>query len=235
MNKIKVGKFLSTKGYGSRKHIKQMIKNELILEGDTIVKDFNSMVNPQDVNIEGEGVEFYDKINIVINKPKGYVCSRVGEDSIFKLLPKIWLNRKPKVNTVGRLDKDTSGILVITDDGHFLHKIISPKHKISKVYKVMLEKKTDIKDKQILESGGLIIDGEHKPCKPVLFNQIDPFNVILTMYEGKYHQIKKMFTACNNKVIELSRIQLGCLPLKSLKVGKWKELTEDDIKLIFKG
>jgi len=234
MNKIKVGKFLSSKGYGSRKEIKQAIKNKLIKEDDALVKDFNCLVNPKKVFVRGQEVMFYDKINIVINKPKGYVCARAGDDSIFKLLPDIWLNRKPKVNTVGRLDKDTSGMLIITDDGLFLHKIISPKHKISKVYKVKLEKKIGAKEKQIFESGGLIIEDEDKPCKPVLFNQIDSFNVILTMYEGKYHQIKKMFTVFGNKVIELSRIQLGSLQIRNLKIGKWRELNEEDMKLIFK-
>ena len=151
MNKIKVGKFLSSKGYGSRKEIKKAIKNSLIYENNDIVKDFNTLVDPRKVIIKGERIPFYDKINIVLNKPKGYVCTRVGNNSIFKLLPQIWLNRRPKVNTVGRLDKDTSGMLIITDDGCFLHKIISPKHKVSKVYEVKLEKEISIKEKHIFD------------------------------------------------------------------------------------
>ena len=234
MNKIKIGKFLSSKGYGSRKEIKEAIKNKMISEDNVIIENFNSLVNPRKVLVKGEKVEFYDKINIVINKPKGYVCTRSGINSIFQLLPKIWLNRKPKVNTAGRLDKDTSGMLIITDDGNFLHKIISPKYKLSKVYKVKVEKKISINVKQIFESGGLIIKNEKKPCKPVLFNQIDSFNVILTMHEGKYHQIKKMFSMCDNKVVELSRIQLGSLSIENLKLGTWRELTEKERKLLFR-
>ena len=233
MNKIKIGKFLSSKGYGSRKEIKHAIKNRLISEDGILVEGFDDLVMPSKVFFKGKKVDFYNKINIMINKPKGYVCTRVGENSIFNLLPEIWLNRRPKVNTVGRLDKDTSGMILITDDGLFLHKIISPKHKVSKVYKVKLEKKIGTIEKKIFESGKLIIKNESKPCKPVLFNQIDSFNVILTMYEGKYHQIKKMFSACGNQVVELSRIQLGSLTIENLKLGEWKELTKKDVGLLF--
>ena len=95
------------------------------------------------------------------------------------------------------------------------------------------EKKIGTIEKKIFESGKLIIKNESKPCKPVLFNQIDSFNVILTMYEGKYHQIKKMFSACGNQVIELSRIQLGSLTIENLKLGEWKELTKKDVGLLF--
>ena len=93
MNKVKVGKFLSSKGYGTRKEIKKKISDNLVFEGDKIVNDFNMLVSPQNILIEGKSVDFYNKINIVINKPRGYECSRVGENSIFKLLPKIWLKR----------------------------------------------------------------------------------------------------------------------------------------------
>jgi len=234
MNKIKVGKFLSSKGYGSRKEIKKAIKNKQILEDSIIVEDFNTLVTPSKVLFNGEKIKFYDKINIVINKPRGYTCARVGDDSIFKLLPKIWLNRNPKINTAGRLDKDTTGMLIITDDGLLLHKIISPKHMVSKIYKVKLENKIGPRVKDIFESGELTIKNESKPCKPVLFNQIDSFNVTLTMYEGKYHQIKKMFTACDNKVIELSRIQLGSLTIENLNIGEWRELAKEDIGSLFK-
>ena len=235
MEKIKIGKFLCSKGYGSRKEIKQMIVNQVILENDLIINDFSCLVDPMNVTVKGKKVLFCNKVNIMLNKPKGYVCSRVGDDSIFKLLPNIWLNRKPKVNTIGRLDKDTTGLILITDDGQFLHKIISPRNKVSKIYNVKVENEIGSNEKQIFESGKLIIENEIKPCKPVLFNQIDSFNVILTMYEGKYHQIKKMFSACGNKVVALSRTQLGLLKIGTLKVGEWRELDDKDMKQIFEG
>ena len=153
--------------------------------------------------------------------------------SIFNLIPNQWILRKPKVNTAGRLDIDTTGMIIITDNGKLLHKIISPKNKVPKVYRVKLKKEITNNYKSFFESGEYIIRGESKPCKPIQFKKIYKYSAELKLIEGKYHQIKKMFLALNNNVIELNRIKIGNLRLNGLKLGQWRELNDEDISLIF--
>ena len=179
-------------------------------------------------------VKYYEKMTVLYNKPVGYTCSRKGIDSIFTLLPSDWIRRKPKLNSVGRLDKDSSGLLLLTDDGDFLHQIISPKKKVPKLYLVELEKKLNGTEKDLFLSGDLVIEKGKAPLKPVYLKKINDKCVELTLYEGKYHQIKKMFLKCHNKVVSLKRLKIGELSINEIKTGDWKMLNQKDVDLIFR-
>ena len=233
MNK-RIDKLLSSLGYGSRKEIKQMINSCVVTSAGAIIKDNTQVVNPRNIKISNKSIKYYSGVNVILNKPIGYVCTRKSiENSIFKLFPNQWILRRPKVNTAGRLDVDATGIIIITDDGKLLHRIISPKNKVSKVYRVKLEKVIKSNYKSFFESGECIIKSESKPCKPVQFKKIGNNTAELELIEGKYHQIKKMFSVLNNTVIELNRIKIGNLRLNGLKLGQWRELIDKDFDLIF--
>jgi len=234
MKKIRIDKQLSTLGYGSRKDVEKLINLKLIRENNKTLINPSTIVCPNSVYLNNEKIKYLYPIKIAINKPTGFTCSRYGEDSIFNLLPEIWLKRRPKVNTVGRLDKDSSGLLIVTDDGEFLHRIISPINKVPKVYIVKLLNELSGDEKDIFEAGTMIISKDKKPCKPIKFIKIDNRTVELTLFEGKYHQIKKMFLKLKNKVIELERIKVGNLQLNKMRIGSWKKLTKSDIENIFK-
>jgi len=141
--------------------------------------------------------------------------------------------RKPVLSTIGRLDKDTSGALLFTDDGTFLHKVISPKSEVPKVYEVTLDRPLKGDETALFASGEMMLENEVKPLKPAELEVLGDTSARLTLHEGRYHQVRRMFAATGNHVTELSRSRIGNLGLDGVEEGSWKVLSEDDKALIF--
>lgn len=150
-------------------------------------------------------------------------------DLIYDLLPFQWRNRNPAVSSVGRLDKETSGLLLLTDDGKFIHRMTSPRHHVAKVYEAVTEEDIPTEAVELFASGTLTLNGETRPCAPALLEIREPRRALLTLTEGKYHQVRRMLAAVGAPVLSLCRVSIGSLHLDSLnlKPGEWAPIRPD--------
>ena len=218
-------------GY-SRKDIKKLISNKKITVNNEIVIKTDTKINPEvdKIVIDGIPLKIKKHIYLVLNKPKNYVSATTDNHfkTVLDLVPEEYLHRN--LFPAGRLDKDTTGLMIITDDGDFAHNILSPKKHISKTYLVT----TDIPITKEMEEGfknGIILnDGK---CKEATLEIIETYKAKVTLTEGRYHQIKRMFGCYKAKVLELERIKMGDFILpNNLKLGECRELTEEELKKI---
>ena len=182
---------------------------------------------PAEVLIDGEPVEFVNGLYVALNKPTGCTCSHKEDgELVYDLLPRQWLNRSNGVSTVGRLDKETSGLLLLTDDGAFVHALTSPKKHVPKVYE--FETAAPIPESAVAQfaSGEFMLEGESTPCLPAELKILSPCHGQLTLHEGRYHQVRRMLAAVGAPVVELSRIAIGSLLLADLNLapGEWAEI-----------
>jgi 16S rRNA pseudouridine516 synthase len=152
---------------------------------------------------------------------------------VYELIPPRYLERSPVVATVGRLDRDTSGLLLLTDDGQLLHRIVSPKAKLSKVYEATLARDLRGDEVKLFASGKMMLESEREPLAPAHLEVIDPRHARLTLTEGRYHQARRMFAAVGNHVEALHRSRVGGLELDDLPVGQWRQLGEADVQRLF--
>jgi 16S rRNA pseudouridine516 synthase len=188
---------------------------------------------PNRLAIDGAPLDPPSPLILIMHKPLGVVCShREPGRSVYELLPSRWSRRDPAISTVGRLDKETSGLLLMTDDGGLLHRIISPKADIAKRYHVTLEYPLKGTESQIFASGGMLIEGEDKPLLPASLEIIAPTLCWLTITEGRYHQVRKMFAATGNHVVALHRDRVGGLDLPAdLPAGAYRIITDAELGL----
>lgn len=216
----------------SRKEIHKMIKSGRIKVNNKIVvspkEKFDSLTD--NFYIDGELLVISKFVYLVLNKPKGYVSATIDnyEKTVLDLVPKSYQNRH--LFPAGRLDKDTTGFLLLTDDGVFAHNILSPKKHIKKKYYVLVD---SIITNDMIDGflNGVILDGEK--CKSSKLEKIDDNSCYVTLTEGKYHQIKRMFQSFGASVLELNRVSMGSLDLpSSLALGECRELTTDEVYLI---
>lgn len=224
---MRLDKFLCNLKYGSRKEIKDLCKKKQVKVNEKIIIDSSFLLDlsKDSVYVNNEKVFYQEKITIMINKPQGYICSNIDEiyPSLLKLLPEKY--QRFDFNFAGRLDVDTEGLVIISTDGSLIHNIISPKKEINKVY--YLKTKTKIENSNILLTGVNILDGKNevyfaKAKEVFLLNENE---MLLTICEGKFHQVKKMIEAISNEVIFLKRIQVGALKLpETLKLGDFVEI-----------
>ncbi|QIK69409.1 rRNA pseudouridine synthase [Erysipelothrix sp. HDW6C] len=226
---MRLDKFLAHNGYGTRKDTKTLIKKKLVSVNDNIVSDSGYILNPDNdrVTVDGELIEYVENVYLMMNKPAGYICSHdaVEYPSVLELID----TYRSDLFFVGRLDADTEGLLLITNDGHFSHAIAHGKRNIHKQYLVHLEKPFDKRFiSELLE--GIPLDDTI--LKPATVEMIDDNKILLTIAEGKYHQVKRMMHHCENEVIYLKRVKIGSLNLDpSLKLGAYRDLTEEEINL----
>jgi 16S rRNA pseudouridine516 synthase len=226
-------KLLANLGYGSRKDIQKYFRMGIITDAQGLVID-------EDAKIAHEAIRFNEKpldpphgMVILLNKPTGYVCSLKDMGSlVYELLPHRFALRKPVLSTVGRLDSDTSGLLLLTDDGELLHKIISPKNHVPKIYEVTCARPLEPYYASAFATGDLLLNGEREPCKPATLEVTGENTCRITLFEGRYHQVRRMFAAVGNHVEALHRCQMGSLTLDGLKPGKWRILSRDDINRV---
>ena len=236
----RLDRLLANMGYGSRRDIGLMTKAGWITLDGEIVRDEAARVRleadlPDRLLIRGKKLDPLPGMVIMVHKPLGVTCSRKEAGTlIYDLLPDRWRARDPALSTVGRLDKETSGLILMTDDGDLLHKIISPKHHVPKRYVVTLDRPLNGTEVAAFAAGGLMLDGETKPLLPAELEVTGERSAMLTLHEGRYHQVRRMFAAIGNHVTALHRDQIGALGLPAdLEAGSLRVMTEDDVAKVF--
>ncbi len=224
----RVDQLLSSLGYCSRKEAQALCDEQrLTVNGDIVTKSSTKVESTQ-LQLDGELLDFPEGLFVLLHKPKGYVCSHDDRDgrSIYELLPEQWLLRDPKVNSVGRLDKDTSGALLLTDDGGLLQRLTSPKHHVDKVYSVTLD--GDVTDAMVAQfaAGMTVKDGDKdEECQPARLRAVGSRQAEVILREGKYHQVKRMFAAVGLLVLSLHRTHFGQWNVVDLPPGEWRGLS----------
>ena len=234
--KMRVDKFISNMGFGSRKDIKEFIKKKKITVNGEVIKKSDIYIDTDDeIFCCGQRVVYEKYIYIMMNKPVGYVSANEDkrEKTVFDLIGNEY--RKNELFVAGRLDKDTEGLLIITNNGKFAHNMLSPKKHVDKTYFVRTEGGVIIDMDIDSFSSGVVIDGGYK-CKPAKIEVLENGDIsesLLTISEGKFHQVKRMFEAVGKKVIFLKRVKIGELCLdESLEKGDFKLLNDDEVRLI---
>lgn len=231
---MRLVKLIANLGYGSRKEIQMAIRNGWVTDRDGNALKADSKVEHENVLFDDEPLDPPQGMVLLMNKPVGYTCSTKDQGRlVYDLLPERYRLRKPVLSTIGRLDKETSGALLFTDDGTFLHKVISPKAEVPKVYEVVLDRPLKGNEAELFASGEMMLESEERPLKPAELEVIDDTHARLTLHEGRYHQVRRMFAATGNHVTGLARIRVGDLGLDGLAEGAWKELSEEEKALIF--
>jgi 16S rRNA pseudouridine516 synthase len=233
---MKLVRLLANLGYGSRKQVAALFREGAVTDaaGDVLYAD--DKVEHGQIRFEGQPLDPPQGLLLMLNKPTGYTCSRkdVGR-LVYDLLPPRFALRNPVLSTVGRLDRDTSGLLLFTDDGPLLHRIISPKASLAKVYEATLAEDLRGDEAAIFAAGTLMLEGETEPLLPAALDVLAPRRARLTLTEGRYHQVRRMFAAVGNHVAALERTTLGGLSLDGLPVGEWRALDEHDRVRMFGG
>ncbi|KXI29832.1 pseudouridine synthase [Paraglaciecola hydrolytica] len=216
---------LSNLGYCSRREVRIWLRDKRVRVAGELTKNAALKVDPASVTVDDKPLDHPGDILIMLNKPLGYVCTHdINEGQrIYDLLPEIWLGRSPQVVSVGRLDKDTTGLILITDQSALVQKLTSPKQHVNKVYRVTVDKPLD---QTIIEqfATGVQLISETEPCLPATLEIIDTHTAKVTLNEGKYHQVRRMFAACDNHVVTLHREQFGHYTLGDLAPGEWRDL-----------
>jgi 16S rRNA pseudouridine516 synthase len=236
---LRIDRLLANLGYGSRREIGALVHaGRVTLDGVEIDgADERVAVTPdlsERMRVNGKPLDPPPGLVLMLNKPLGVTCShKEAGPLVYSLLPERWRRRDPAISTVGRLDKDTSGLLLMTDDGVLLHRIISPRSHVSKRYHVVLDRPLRGDEEAIFASGALMLDGEDKPLLPVRMEILEPTVATVTLMEGRYHQVRRMFAAVGNHVVSLHRDRIGALALPDdLEPGQFRRLDEADLALV---
>ena len=233
---MKLLKLIANLGYGSRKEVTAMFRDGRIVDVDGELLSVDDAVDPQRVRIDGAPLDPAPGLVLMLHKPTGYTCStRDAGALIYELLPPRFQLRSPTLATVGRLDRDTTGLLLMTDDGALLHRIVSPKRRIEKIYEATLARDLRGNEAKIFASGKLMLESERAPLAPARLEVLEPRRVRLTIVEGRYHQVRRMFAAVGNHVEALHRSRVGGLTLGELEIGKWRPLDAADVTKVFAG
>ncbi len=213
---------LSSLGYCTRGEAKKFLRIFEVLVKDKRIFDPSLKAYHDDIKIDKEPIDA-ETITILLNKPSGFICSHNDAGSlIYSLIPQRWNRRNPKISTVGRLDVDTTGAIILTDNGDLNHKLTSPKSDVIKVYEATLAEPLKGDEAQIFASGELMLNGEKKPLLPAKLEVITSTQVRLEIVEGKYHQVKRMFAAVGNRVVKLHRLNFAGFDVEDLKEGEYK-------------
>ncbi|CUS56159.1 Ribosomal small subunit pseudouridine synthase A [hydrothermal vent metagenome] len=213
-----LAKYLANLGYGSRKEMEAAIRAGRLTGAG------------YDLRFDDEPLDPAPGMVLIMNKPAGFTCSRADQGRlVYELLPSRFLQRSPPLSTIGRLDADTTGLLLFTDDGKLLHKLISPKSATEKTYEAALARPLEGHEAELFASGTLMLRGEEKPLLPARLEVTGERSARLTITEGRYHQVRRMFAAAGNHVEALHRASFGALELGGLPEGEWRVLDEDDL------
>lgn len=228
----RIDKVISSQTHYSRKDVKELIKKKRVTINDQIISKSDIKINQETdiIKIDNQIIEIKKYIYLMLNKPTGYVSARVDklDRTILDLVPDIYLHRN--LFPVGRLDKDTTGLMIITDDGDFAHDVLSPKKHIPKTYMVTID--IPVTEEMILgfKNGVELNDGI---CKPSILEITGEYTAKVTLTEGRYHQIKRMFGCYKAKVLKLHRIKMGNFTIpNNLKVGECREFTKEELKKV---
>lgn len=236
MKKMRLDRILGNMGYGSRKDLKKYIKYGLVKVDGEAVKKSSIHVDPYKsiIEVNGERVEYKEKIYIMMNKPVDVISATYDRNhrTVIDLLEDRYLPFSPF--PMGRLDIDTEGLLILTNDGKLSHEILSPKKHIPKTYYAHIEGEVNDEDIRAFKEG-VFIDDDYRtlPSELVIIESGNISKIQLTIYEGKFHQVKRMFKSRDKRVIYLKRIEMGDLTLdEGLKLGEYRELTDEELEIL---
>ncbi|QIC46976.1 rRNA pseudouridine synthase [Lysinibacillus sphaericus] len=230
---MRLDKLLANMGYGSRKEVKRLLKQKAVTVDGASVKDAAMHVDPeqQNVSVYGERVIYTEFVYFMMNKPPGVISATedLRDETVIDLLEPVDQHFQPF--PVGRLDKDTEGLLVLTNDGILAHNLLSPKKHVPKVYYAHIEGVVTEEDVEKFANGVELDDGYMtKPGKLVILKSAPQSEIELTIQEGKFHQVKRMFEAVGKRVTYLKRISMGNLKLDDqLELGEYRELTVEEL------
>ena len=231
---MKLVKHLANLGYGSRKEVAWMFREGRVTDAAGEVLYADDPLEHDQVRVDGQPLDPSPGLVLMLHKPAGCTCStRDKGRTVYELLPARFARRDPALSTVGRLDRDTTGLLLFTDDGQLLHRIIAPKSKLPKVYRATLAEDLRGDEATLFASGTLMLDGEKTPLLPAELETIGPRDARLTLHEGRYHQVRRMFAAAGNHVVALHRERVGGRELGGLEPGQWRALDASDLARLF--
>lgn len=222
-------KILANLGYCSRGQARDFLReHEITIDGEEIL-DGSRKADAHRLLIDGKALDHPDGIFIMMYKPLGYICSHDEGPRIYDLLPEQWMYRNPLPSSIGRLDKDATGLILITDITMLNHVLTSPKRRIDKVYQVEVDKPLD---NCLVErfSSGIVLEGDPKPCLPAKLTVNDDLHAEIILHEGRYHQVKRMFGSCGYLVTRLHRSQFGPYSLGDLAEGSFVDLPIPDTR-----
>ena len=238
---MQLQEILYSQGFGTRRVCAGLVQQGYISIGDAVVTDSSIDIDIADLQftVQGKAWQYHDKAYLMLHKPTGTECSQKPSTypSIYTLLPSPLRLRPNKgavqgVQAVGRLDQDTTGLLLMTDDGHFIHRMGSPKHHVPKVYEVTTKHPVDAAQVDKLLAG-VVLDDDPKPVRAAACEATGELQLRLILTEGKYHQVKRMVAAVGNRVEALHRSQIGSLVLTdALLAGQWRWLTGEEVEAL---
>jgi 16S rRNA pseudouridine516 synthase len=236
----RLDRLLANLGYGSRREVTALVaRGQVELDGATL-KDAGARIAvtadlPARMTVAAHPVDPPAPLTILMHKPLGVVCShREPGRSVYELLPPRWQGRLPALSSIGRLDKETSGLLLITDDGPFLHRVISPKSQVAKRYVAALDRPLAGNEAEAFAAGTMMLESETEPLAPAVLESLSGTQARLTITEGRYHQVRRMFAAVGNHVTALHRDRIGGLDLpEDLAPGAWRILSPAQQASIF--
>lgn len=236
----RIDKLLSSLGYGSRAEMARLARAGGVTLDGIEVDDVSRRIPvtpdlPARMRVDGEPLDPPQGLVLMLHKPVGMTCSHKEDGPlVYDVLPDRWRRRDPAISTIGRLDKDTSGLLLMTDDGGLLHRVISPKKNVAKIYRATLARPLDGSEGALFASGELMLEGDDRPLKPAGLEVLSPTEARVTVTEGRYHMVRRMFAAVGNHVETLHRERLGGLSLPDdLAPGAWRLLEDGEIAAIF--
>lgn len=233
----RIDKILSNAGCGSRRDVKNLVKNGVVKVDGKIIKDSAMLVDPyiSKIDISGETLEYKKYIYLMLNKPAGVISATIDQydKTVIDLLKEEDKSFEP--SPVGRLDKDTVGLLLITNDGELNHRLISPKWHVDKVYYAFINMEVSQENIDAFNDG-IVLDDGYKclAAKLEIIENIDSTSkVYVTIHEGKYHQVKRMFESLGKKVVYLKRIKIGQISLdESLAEGEYRKLSSEEVEVL---
>ena len=231
---MRLVRLVANLGYGSQKEVRGMIRDLRLTTADGTPLTAESRLEAADILLDGEALDPGPGMVLMLHKPFGYTCSTSDPGRvIYELLPERFGCRNPVLAPVGRLDRDSTGLLLLTDDGPLLHRITAPRSHVPKTYEVTLARPLTGEEAAIFAGGSLMLRSETTPLAPAVLEAIEPCKARITIVEGRYHQIKRMFAAVGNHVEQLHRSAVGGLGLGDLALGQWRMLTSGEIALLF--
>ncbi|CDK97305.1 putative Ribosomal small subunit pseudouridine synthase A [Magnetospirillum gryphiswaldense MSR-1 v2] len=227
---MRLVRLIANLGYGSQRDIRFLLRDGRVRHADGRELVESDKVEHDDIRVDGEPLDPPAGLVIMLHKPAGYTCSSSDPGRIvYELLPPRFMHRNPVLAPVGRLDRDTTGLLLLTDDGKLLHRLTSPRHHVPKTYDVTLDRPLEGTEAEIFASGTLMLRSEKTPLAPAQLQVLGPNQARLTLHEGRYHQVKRMFAAVGNHVVSLHRAGLGPLTLGDLPEGQWRVMAAEEL------
>jgi len=236
----RLDRLLANLGYGSRREVQAMIgAGQVTLDGGRLRDIGHKLpINPDlsaRLRVRGAPLDPLAPLTLILHKPVGVVCShKEAGRGVFELLPARWRLRDPVISSIGRLDADTTGLLLLTDDGPLLHRVISPRSRVAKRYHVTLARPLEGHEAATFAAGALTLESDTTPLAPAELQPLSPTTAHLIITEGRYHQVRRMFAAVGNHVAALHRDRIGALDLPAdLAPGEFRIITEGELAAVF--